>query len=259
MARYVNKIDYLCPSNNVKGFSHKKWKGLSLHTPMTMDSMQLTDNRLKLPVNMKPIILILFSLLLAFPCLTKAQTRPLTHNDSVQLELKERIKTAKQKARASRTQLKEDEREVTRLTRELERARRQAQKDKLAARKAKLKGKEYASKPVKVQMENPKTVVAQRRAEAAAARAAKEAKAKSAQEEREARAKVVREERQAKAKAAQAAKEAETKVKPAKVKEEKPAKVKKEKPAAAKKKTEVKVSVRRKRDMKEDEEDEEEE
>lgn len=43
MARYVNKIDYLCPSNNVEGFSHKKWKGLSLHTPMTMDSMQLTD------------------------------------------------------------------------------------------------------------------------------------------------------------------------------------------------------------------------
>ena len=105
--------------------------------------------------NMKPIIL---SLLLILTIPTMAQTRVMTPNDSIQQELKARIKTAKDKARASRTQLKEDEREVNRLNRELERARRQAQKDKLAMRKAKQTGKTYTPKAVKVQMDNPKTV-----------------------------------------------------------------------------------------------------
>ena len=102
------------------------------------------------------------------PQTTSVATRPMTANDSIQQELKTRIRAAKDKARASRSQLKEDEREVNRLTRELERARTQAQKEKLAARKAKAKGKTYTQKTVKVQMDNPKTVAAQRKATAAA-------------------------------------------------------------------------------------------
>ena len=87
---------------------------------------------------------------------TQAQTRVMTANDSIVQELKDRIKTAKEKTRASRTQWRADEREVNRLTRELERARRQTQKDKLAARRAKAKGKDYTPKVAKVQLDNPK-------------------------------------------------------------------------------------------------------
>ncbi|MBO4672999.1 MAG: hypothetical protein J5616_01430, partial [Bacteroidaceae bacterium] len=96
-------------------------------------------------------IIFLF-LCMTFAIHTMAQTRVMTPNDSIQQELKARIKDAKDKARVSRTQLKEDEREVNRLTRELERARRQAQKEKLAARKAKMKGKTYTPKTVQVKM-----------------------------------------------------------------------------------------------------------
>ena len=95
------------------------------------------------------ILLLFFTLAIGL----SAQTRVMTANDSIQQELKLRLKSAKDQVRLSRTQLKTDEREVTRLTRELERVRRQAQKDKLAARKAKMKGKEYTPKTVKVQME----------------------------------------------------------------------------------------------------------
>ena len=61
-------------------------------------------------------------LTMLFLCLTltlgvSAQTRVMTANDSIQQELKLRLKSAKDQVRLSRTQLKTDEREVTRLTR----------------------------------------------------------------------------------------------------------------------------------------------
>ena len=90
---------------------------------------------------MKHLTILFLYMMLTLSIPTQAQTRVMTANDSIQQELKLRIRSAKDQVRLSRTQLRTDEKEVTRLTRELERARRQAQKDKLAARKAKAKGK----------------------------------------------------------------------------------------------------------------------
>ena len=104
---------------------------------------------------MKQLTILFLYMMLSFGMSipTQAQTRVMTANDSIQQELKLRLRSAKDQVRLSRTQLRTDEKEVNRLTRELERARRQAQKDKLAARKAKAKGKTYTPKTVKVQME----------------------------------------------------------------------------------------------------------
>ena len=82
---------------------------------------------------MKKIALVLLFSLSA----TMMWAQRVVSGTAVEEDSKEPLPSATEKARASRTQLRTDEREVTRLTRELERARRQAQKEKLAARKAK--------------------------------------------------------------------------------------------------------------------------
>ncbi len=56
---------------------------------------------------MKHLTILYLSLMftLGMSISTQAQTRVMTANDSIQQALKDRIKTAKEKARASRTQL----------------------------------------------------------------------------------------------------------------------------------------------------------
>ena len=146
-------------------------------------------------MDMKTIVKTIFACLLLQVVFTgSASAQALyTNPDTIQKYLKDRIVEVKEQLRATRTQLKEEEKKLRTLNRDLEKSRTQAQRDKVKLKEAKRNGKFYQVKPY-----IPEELQGDVEAKIKAAKEAKAAK------EREIKAKEA--EKKAEAKAAKAAK-----------------------------------------------------
>ena len=183
--------------------------------------------------------------------------------EAAQVQLKEQLKVLKDQLRVTRDKMREETRQLNKINREIERARAQQAKDKLGAKRAKQTGKTYVAKPFTSTLlttAQPPVAVEQSAPVATKPQKPADSQKPAAQKTKEEKPKVE------KPKEEKPLKEKEIKVKEPKVKEEKlkEEKVKEEKPKVAKEEKakepkpakEVKTSVRRKRELKSDPDEE---
>lgn len=183
--------------------------------------------------------------------------------EAAQVQLKEQLKVLKDQMRVTRDKMREETRQLNKINREIERARAQQVKDKLGAKRAKQTGKTYVAKPFTSTLlttAQPPFAVEQSAPVATKPQKPADSQKPAAQKTKEEKPKVE------KPKEEKPLKEKEIKVKEPKVKEEKvkEEKVKEEKPKVAKEEKakepkpakEVKTSVRRKRELKSDPDEE---
>ena len=183
--------------------------------------------------------------------------------EAAQVQLKEQLKVLKDQMRVTRDKMREETRQLNKINREIERARAQQAKDKLGAKRAKQTGKTYVAKPFTSTLlttAQPPVAVEQSAPVATKPQKPADSQKPAAQKTKEEKPKVE------KPKEEKPLKEKEIKVKEPKVKEEKvkEEKVKEEKPKVAKEEKakepkpakEVKTSVRRKRELKSDPDEE---
>lgn len=210
-------------------------------------------------IQMSRLITFLMLMLAAITANAQATMTP----EAAQVQLKEQLKVLKDQMRVTRDKMREETRQLNKINREIERARAQQTKDKLGAKRAKQTGKTYVAKPFTSTLlttAQPPVAVEQSAPVATKPQKPADSQKPAAQKTKEEKPKVE------KPKEEKPLKEKEIKVKEPKVKEEKvkEEKVKEEKPKVAKEEKakepkpakEVKTSVRRKRELKSDPDEE---
>lgn len=210
-------------------------------------------------IQMSRLITFLILMLAAITANAQATMTP----EAAQVQLKEQLKVLKDQMRVTRDKMREETRQLNKINREIERARAQQAKDKLGAKRAKQTGKTYVAKPFTSTLlttAQPPVAVEQSAPVATKPQKPADSQKPAAQKTKDEKPKVE------KPKEEKPLKEKEIKVKEPKVKEEKvkEEKVKEEKPKVAKEEKtkepkpakEVKTSVRRKRELKSDPDEE---
>lgn len=215
-------------------------------------------------IQMSRLITFLMLMLAAITANAQATMTP----EAAQVQLKEQLKVLKDQMRVTRDKMREETRQLNKINREIERARAQQVKDKLGAKRAKQTGKTYVAKPFTSTLlttAQPPVAVEQSAPVATKPQKPADSQKPAAQKTKDEKPKVEKPKVE-KPKEEKPLKEKEIKVKGPKVKEEKlkEEKVKEEKPKVAKEEKtkepkpakEVKTSVRRKRELKSDPDEE---